>query len=229
MCLPYWNSEIDIEAGSWASARKARGLVSMARLHGPQLAKLASLVLNCDSELLYICGRENAPAGSMLWDDAVLERRVAPDMLPFTLVLGYSRKIEKIAAAITERVPGLRAGVTDCTFWNGGVPLERYKVIAFLAALPVFDESAFLDTLVTELKNQIQSGETTSFYAERLGFVRAPVPYETDVPAQMLMFDELDSFQLDATRSVVGPAPSVPLPVFFELASLGNGEESRER
>ena len=228
MCLPYWNSEIDIEAGGWASAKKARGLVSMARLHGPLLEELASLALNCDSELLYICGKENAPGGSMLWDDAVLERRVAPDMLPFTLVLGYSARLERIAAAVIEHVPGLRAGVTDCTFWNSGVPLARYKVVAFLAALPIFDESGFLETLVTELKKQGQSSGTTSFYAERLGFVRAPVPYETDVPALMLMFDELDSFQLDATRSVVGPAPSVPLPVFFELAALSGGEEAQE-
>ena len=82
---------------------------------------------------------------------------------------------------------------------------------------------------MTELKKQEQNGGTTSFYAERLGFVRAPVPFETDIPAQMIMFEELDSFQLDATRSVVGPAPSVPLPVFFELASLNGGEEARER
>ena len=229
MCLPYWNSEIDVETGVLAAVKKTRSSVAMARLHGPQLEALASLALNCDSELLYICGKENAPAGSMLWDGAVTERRVAPDLLPFTLVLGYSRMIERIAVAVTERVAGLRAGVTDCTFWNGGVPLARYKVVAFVAALPIFDENSFLESLVAELKKQSDLNATTSFYAERLGFVRAPVPYETDTPVQMLMFDELDSFQLDATHSVVGPAPSVPLPVFFELATLSGGEETQER
>jgi len=225
MCLPYWNSELDVEAGAWTYASSARGTLSAARLHSPQLEELSALALALDSELLYLYGKTCGAAGSMLWDEAVLDRREAPELLPFTLVLGWSDAVERLAAGLIERCDGLSAGVTDCTFWNRGVPLARYKVVAFMAALPIFDEESFLTTLSETLKSWVRKDRLIPYYAERFGFVRAPVPYETDSPRRMLMMDELNSFQLDATRSVVGPAPTAPLPMFFELAAMAGSEQ----
>ena len=69
MCLPYWNSELDVEAGAWTYASSARGTLSAARLHSPQLEELSALALALDSELLYLYGKTCGAAGSMLEND----------------------------------------------------------------------------------------------------------------------------------------------------------------
>ena len=225
MCLPYWNSELDVEVGCWNFVRREHGVVSMAGLHSELLRELSFQTLSLGSELLYLCGGECGIAGSMLWDEAVLEKKTGADMSPFTLVLGYSREMERFTARFLAGREDLKAGVTECTFWKRRIALMRYKVIACMAALPVFNELECLGKMLKALRKWKKKNALIPFYAERLGFLRAPLPYETDVPEDMLVMNKLENFQLDATRSVVGPSPSVPLPAFYELAAGDDGEE----
>ena len=226
MCLPYWNSELDVEVGCWSFSRREHGTISMAGLHSELLRDLSFQALSLDSELLYLCGSECGIAGSMIWDESVLERRTAANMSPFTLVFGYSREMERFSGHFLARRRDLKAGVTECTFWNGQIALIRYKVIAYMAALPVFNELEGLVEMRAALQKWKKGSALVPFYAERFGFLRAPLPYETDIPEDMLVVNKLENFQLDETRSVIGPSPSIPLPAFYELTIGDDGEET---
>ena len=227
MCIPYWDSELDVEVGCWASFNFERCAVSMVGLHSEALGERAALALSLNSELLYLCGGNSGIAGSMIWEEPILENRDIPVMSPFTLVLGYSREMEAFTSFFLKEKEDLKAGVTDCTFWTNEVPLSRYKVIAFMAAQPLFDEIDCLNEMRKAMKEWKHRDLLIPFYAEQFGFVRAPVPYETDIPKDMLMTNRLQNFQLEATRSVVGPAPSVSLPAFYEL-TMGNESVKNE-
>ena len=220
MCLPYWDTELDIEAGDWAFSNKELCAVSMAGLHSELLKKLASCALAMNSELLYICGTEIGAGGSMFWEESISGTRGIPGLSPFTAIWGYSSEIERFEAAFTARYTPLKAGVTRCTFWNRDVPLTVYKVVVLVTDLPVIDEVKCLTLMLDEFMKSSSRNELLPYYAERFGFLRAPVFYETDKPEKLLVAHKLESFQLDATRSVVGPSPMVSMPALYEI-SLG--------
>lgn len=226
MCLPYWDSEIDVEVGDWAFSNREHGALSLAGLHSDLLKRLSAYALSLDSELLYLCGSNCGIAGSMIWEEPVLNRRGVSESSPFTLILGYSREMERFSSHFISTQSALKAGVTQCTFWNRKVPLSSYKVIAYMAVLPVVNEMESLEAMLKEFRAYRKDGALVPYYAERFGFLRAPVPYETDVLQSLLVMNKLDDFQLEATRSVVGPPPSVPLPLFYELSIDGADEES---
>ncbi|MDY3869464.1 MAG: hypothetical protein SOZ52_08840 [Pyramidobacter sp.] len=222
MCIPYWDSELDVEVGCWGGFNFERGSISMAALHSASLGIISAQAMSLGSELLYLCGTGGV-AGSMMWEESVLEVRNVPSEAPFTLVLGYSREMEKFASSFAADHEEIKAGVTDCTFWSNKVPLSRYKVIAFMATVPVFDERDCLADMARRLKEWKSRDPFIPFYAEKLGFIRAPLSYETDVPRDLVMTSELQNFQLEATRLVVGPSPSVALPLFYEMR-MGAGD-----
>ncbi len=228
MYLPYWDSEIDVEVGSLAFSNREHAALTLAGLHSELLKKLSAYALSLGSELLYLCGTNCGVAGSMIWEEAILDQRDLSEGSPFTLVFGYSREMERLASHFVEGQRALRAGVTQCTFWNRKIPLASYKVIAFMAALPVVNEMKSLKALVEEFRHSGYGCTLVADYAERFGFLRAPVSYETDTPGGLLMTSRLEEFQLEATRSVVGPSPSVPLPLFYELANTCRSDEIEE-
>ncbi len=226
MYLPYWDSEIDVEVGSLAFSNRERAALTLAGLHSDLLKRLSAYALSLNSELLYLCGTNCGIAGSMIWEEAILNDRDLGEPSPFTLVFGYSREMEDLASHFVDGQRALRAGVTQCTFWNRKIPLASYKVIAFMSALPVMNEMESLEALAEEFCRSEQVSPLVPGYAERFGFLRAPVSYETDTPWGLLMTSRLEEFQLEATRSVVGPSPTVPLPLFYELANTCRTLES---
>ncbi len=213
MYLPYWRSELDIEAGECASVTDARRVVSMARLHSPQLEELSRLALAAESELLYVWSAFMGLAGSMLWEETLFEQRFTYETMVFTLVLAYSPAVEKLAADCLERVEGMRGGVTECTFRVRGVPKLRYRVVAVVADQPFVDGSLFVDALIEALKDHSLQNRLIPYYAEKMGVVRSPVALGKDGLRSLAVTDALESFELEATRTIVGPAPSIPLPL----------------
>ena len=111
MCIPYWDSELDVEVGCWASFNFERCAVSMVGLHSEALGEMAALALSLNSELLYLCGGNSGIAGSMIWEEPILENRDIPVMSPFTLVLGYSREMEAFTSFFLKEKEDLKAGV----------------------------------------------------------------------------------------------------------------------
>ncbi len=216
VCLPYWDSDLDVEVGRWGAVNLRKRPVSSAGFHSPLMAKIAAGALALESELLYLCGLTSGVAGTMAWENPLTRLGPSPLSL-FTLVLGYSRPMEALVTSFLERHPELRGGVTDCTFWCDAVPSCRYKVIVVVAALPLVDEGACLRDLGEALEAQ-KPRSSAAFYAEKLGYLRGPVPYETDNPRGLSVTAELLNLQLEATWEVLGPSPVATLPALIDLS-----------
>lgn len=219
MCLPYWDSDLDIEVGYWASSNREQRVLAAAGLHSGLLRRLSGYVLAMQSELLYLCGSSLGIAGSMIWEESVLTRHPVPELSPLTLVFGYSAGMEKICAEFAAHERHLKAGVTECTFRYGEMPLSRYKVIVIMATLPSLDEKHVLKRLCAFMASPSCRNDLIPYYADCFGFVKAPLEYETDDPDQILMLETLMNFQLDETRAILGPSPSVELPALYELSA----------
>ncbi|MGI6075895.1 MAG: hypothetical protein ACOYD9_05980 [Pyramidobacter sp.] len=216
MCLPYWDSELDIEVGGWAFSNREHSVVSLAGLHSELLKKLSFCALALNSELLYLCGSDVGASGSMFWENAMEASRDSRGLFPFTLIFGYSSEIERFGGSFTARHSGLKAGVTRCTFWNKKIPLASYKVVALVTEQIAIDEVDCLNAMLADFERKESCDALIPCYAERFGFLRAPLSYETDRPTNMLISRQLENIQLEATRAVVGPSPLVPFPAAYD-------------
>ena len=219
MFLPYWDSDLEVEAGFLSSAAAVRRPLTAAGFYSPALRELSEFALSVKSELLYMCGAPFGWAGSMIWEEVFFRKRTAPESSPFTLLFGYSAEMERVSAAFLQEDKNLAAGVSECLFWNGNVPHVSCKVIAFVAADERSDTAAGFEHLVSFAGTWKRKDPLIPFYAEQFGFVRAPCRFETDDPRSLLASARLDDFQLTATENVVGPSPSVPLPPCCGLSS----------
>lgn len=216
MCLPYWDSELDIEIGGWAFSNREHSVVSLAGLHSELLKRLSFCALALNSELLYLCGNDIGTSGSLFWEDAMETPRSSRGFFPFTLIFGYSSEMERFGAAFTSHRSGLKAGVTQCTFWNKKIPLASYKVVVLVTDQTALDEMDCLRAMLDEFEKKQRRDALIPCYAERLGFIRAPLSYETDRPADLLISKQLETIELEATRAVVGPSPLVPFPAAYD-------------
>lgn len=220
MCLPYWDSELDVEVGPWGSFKMEHRPVSAPALYSPQMGRLANEAMALESEFLYMNGLGMGAAGSMIWENSLLLMDEVPVLPMFTLIFGYSRKIESFLSDFLLSRQGLKGGVTVCTFWQDEVPIVHYKVAAVLGTVPLVDEEQCISSLIDAMARRKDRDSSLSYFAEKLGFLRAPVPYETDRPGDLSVTEKLQSFQLAATREVLGPSPSVPMPAIFDMAQI---------
>ena len=216
MCLPYWRGELDIETGSWAFTCRVRNAVSLAGLHSELLKRLSAGALSLESELLYLCGQSTGVAGSVLWEETALGQNADGPIAPFTLVFGYSREMECFSVDFSGFHDDVRAAIAQCTFRSGTTRLSTCKGIAFVAVQLPFDEVKLLCDMAKALSCWHGTDVRIPFYAEQLGYLHAPVAYETDPPMKLLTMQHLEDFQLDATRAVLGPSPSIPLPELYQ-------------
>ena len=91
--------------------------------------------------------------------------------------------------------------------------VDECKVIMLVSEDPFFDEDRFFLTL--EKSFQILSGKNKSnisFFAEKFGYRRFSISYETDDVTNMRITQALFDIELDQTREVIGPTPELKLP-----------------
>lgn len=156
--------------------------------------------------------------------------------LGFMMILGYSQRMERLVADALEamqKCEDLTAGVAFCSLWNQGVLMGSLKAIAVVSNGPFFEEAEFLDSFERFLSGRVKGQEATSdrqqgrrkdsalsFFAERFGYRRFCMPYETDDPLQLRISQLLYEMEFAETRQMVGPSPELPFPPFFGI-SLG--------
>ena len=84
---------------------------------------------------------------------------------------------------------------------------------------PFFNEASFIESLYKSF--QALSGRESSnlsFFAEKFGYRRFSISYETDNLTQMRITQALFDIELDATKDVLGPVPELKIPL---LPSIG--------
>ena len=236
--LPYWNSDLDLEIASWFPFGVDYQPVSINRLYSQQLRRVAAQCLALDSEFLFMASPQTGCIGSLMRDNFYRADPYGVISLGFMMILGYSQRMERLVADALEKMrqyEDLTAGVAICSLWNQGVLMGSLKAIAVVSNGPFFEEEAFLDGFEGLLSVRVKEQETPggrrrkrrpgddaslSFFAEKFGYRRFCMPYETDDPLQLRISQLLYEMEFAETRQMVGPSPELPFPPFFGI-SLG--------
>lgn len=242
--LPYWNSDLDLEIASWFPFGVDYQPVSINRLYSPQLRRVAAQCLALDSEFLFMASPQTGCIGSLMRDNFYRADPYGLVSLGFMMILGYSPRMERLVADELDEMKkygDLAAGVAFCSLWNQGVLRGSLKAIAVVSNGPFFEEEEFLDSFERFLSGRVkgqnassvrprarrgskkkppQRGNALPFFAERFGYRRFCMPYETDDPLQLRISQLLYEMEFEETRQMVGPSPELPFPPFLGI-SLG--------
>ena len=218
--LPYWNSDLDLEIASWFPLGVDYRPVSSSQ--HPRLRRIASRCLGLGSEFLFMSSPMEGCSGSLMRDSWA-----APDeiiRLGFMMVLGYSQGMERMVELALDGMKrqgdgeDLSAGVASCSLWHEGTLMGVVKVIALVSGEPFFDEDGFLDGFDKTLSESgVEAGldSDLSFFAERFGYRRFSLSYETEDPLQLRISQLLYEMEFSETRQMVGPSPEVDFPPFI--------------
>ena len=111
----------------------------------------------------------------------------------------------------------VEGGVSFCTLWDRDIILESFKAIILVSGNPFFSEDDFLDRLGVILEKSASSHANMPFFAEKFGYRRFFIPYETDNPVDLEISRLLYEMEFEETRKWVGPSPEVSFPPFLTL------------
>jgi hypothetical protein len=113
------------------------------------------------------------------------------------------------------------AGVAFCSLWNRTLLLENMKVIVLVSETLFFNEDDFLADLETLLTKEFPEGgdaaecSSFSYFAEKFGYRRFCMAYETDDLMQLRISKLLYEMEFPETRQMVGPSPEMAFPPFL--------------
>ncbi|MEA3508807.1 MAG: hypothetical protein U9R40_07815 [Synergistota bacterium] len=210
--LPYWDRNIDLEILPWMPYRLDFNPVSSSTAYSEQLGDIASMAFEMDSELLYLESIETGQTGSLFREHLVIPGSHSGEEKGFSIVFGYSAVMEALLGMFAKAYPGLMAGLAICGVWDRAMLVEECKVIVMVGEHVLFNGEQCLSALRDVLNTTAGSGGLCGFYAEKFGYRRFSIPYETDNVTQLSIARVLYDFELEETRKVVGPPPEVEFP-----------------
>jgi len=201
---------MDLDVVGWLPYSFDFAPVSINAMHSEQLRSIAAMALEVGSEFLCLKSLRSGRVGSLFPENLIDPERALPEgPLGFVMVFSYSKVMETLSFLMAEAIPGMKAGLTLCGLWDGTRLVDEVKVIAVTNENPFFDEEPFLEMLQDVLKKASGDSAQTAFFAEKFGYRRASIPYETDDVTQLFITQMLFDFELEETRKIVGPMPQV--------------------
>lgn len=219
--LPYWDQNIDLDIVPWIPYGKDFSPVTVNGMYSPTLGSLAGLAFEMNSEFLYLRSFLSGNVGTMARQNMIDPARNSSIELGFTMIFTYSESLEKVILPLLQKYQTMKAGLTLCGIWSDQVLVDECKVIMLVCEETFFDETAFLESLRESFrKSSGRKDSNLSFFAEKFGYRRFSISYETDNMTQMQITQALFDFELEATKEVLGPAPELQLP-FFPGLGLG--------
>jgi len=210
--LPYWDHNVNFNVVSWYPFGLDYRPFSVNEYHSPCLRSIASLSPELDSEFFCLTSFQSGYVGTLLRDSMIVPRSEVILELGFTMVFGYSRKMETLLSALVGGEDGLRGGVTKCYLWNDSILVQNFKSIILICDDPLFDENGLLDRIETSMKACTNASSVLPFYAERFGYTRFFIPFETDNLTDLRISKYLNEMELESTRKITGPSPEEDLP-----------------
>ena len=185
----------------------------MNALYSERFANIARLAFGFGSEFFYLRSSGNGYVGTMARESLMYPDKNSEDADGFRIVFSYSPSIERILESVARGQLNVYAGLTLCEIWDRSVLVDECKVVALASDDPLFDEDQFLNHLEQALKQSEEvQNSNLAFYAEKFGYRRFTIPYETDNVIQMEISQLLFEFELEETLEIVGPSPEVSLP-----------------
>jgi hypothetical protein len=220
--MNYWDHNVDLNVTSWFPFGKDYKPVSINAYHSPALEEIAKLSLDLDSELFCLTSLKSGNVGSLLRDNMIIPGKDSKVELGFTMVFGYSSRMEALLFPLLKEVDGVSGGITACSLWNDDMYLDSFKAIILVSSNPLFDEDGFFSMLVDAMRQAPMDGLSMSYFAEKFGYTRFFIPFETDNTTSLQISRYLYEMEFDETRRSVGPSPEKMLP---ELVGLMLKEE----
>lgn len=217
--LPYWDQNIELDIVPWIPYGKDFFPVTVNSMYSPVLGNVAGLAFEMHSEFLYLRSFLSGNVGTMARQNMIDPARNKGIEIGFTMVFTYSEPLEKALLPLLSQFRTMKAGLTLCGIWSDNVLVDECKVIMLVSEETFFNEANFLESLQTSFRRSCgRQDSNISFFAEKFGYRRFSISYETDNLTQMRITQALFDFELDATKEVLGPAPELALPL---LPGLG--------
>jgi len=211
--LPYWDQNIELDIVPWIPYSKDYSPVTVNSLYSPLLGTVAGLAFELQSEFLYLRSFQDGNVGTMVRQNIIDPGRNRGIDLGFTMVFTYSELIESSIVPLISEFPGLKAGLTLCGIWSDNVLVDECKVVMIVNEDPFFDEGEFFKSLQRSFQSfSGKKNPNLSFFAEKFGYRRFSISYETDDLTSMRITQALFDMELDATKEIIGPAPSMKMP-----------------
>jgi len=216
--LPYWDQNLELNVPCWLPYGKDYSPVASNKLYNPLLGMLSSLALGLNSEFLYLHGMQCGNVGTMSRQNIVDPSNNGIVDFGFSMVFAWSAKIEEAILPFLVEFPGLKAGITICSIWSRDVLIDETKVVLLVNENPFFDEKRFISALAKGFALKLDANaQPYAFFAEKFGYRRFSISYETEEVVQMGITQLLFDMELDATREILGPAPELKIPPFMNI------------
>ncbi len=215
--LPYWDSNVDMEVASWFPLRMDYEPVSINAHHSVLLSRIAALSLRMNSEFFCLTSLRSGYIGTLLREGMIVPGRPVRIGLGFAMLFGYSAPMEELVSSMLDEEQDIEAGVSLCCLWDRDIMIESIKTIVLVSGNPLFDEDTFLDRLGSALEAKASTQASLPFFAEKFGYRRFFIPYETDDLTHLVISRLLFEMEFEETRKWVGPSPEVPFPPFFGI------------
>lgn len=211
--LPYWDQNIELDIAPWIPYGKDYSPVTVNSLYSPLLGSVAGLAFELRSEFLYLRSFQSGNVGTLVRQNMIDPVRNKGLELGFTMVFSFSEQVESAIIPLLYEYSGLRAGLTLCGIWSDDVLVDECKVLMLVCEDPFFDESRFIVSLQKSFQHSVGDKKPDiSFFAEKFGYRRFSISYETEDLTQMRITQTLFDMELDATKELLGPAPELKLP-----------------
>lgn len=210
--LPYWDRNVDLEIDSWVPYRLDFSPISINSMYSEQLGRIATMALALDSELLCVDGLTTGQAGALFRQNIFDPERKLRHVGWFSMVFGYSKAMEKLIGFFTSVFPGITAGLALCGIWDRNMLVDELKTIVMVSDKIIFNEFGCLEALEELMRKAGDEKSSRGFFAEKFGYRRFGIPFETDNVIHLAISDALYNFELEETREILGPAPEVPFP-----------------
>lgn len=228
--------EFDIE--TWVPYSYDFKPITTNSLFSDALGRIAELAMRLDSEFLYMEAPDSCPVGTLVPENLIRphvpadaqnanrfagvpqeddsdqdDRAVSPR--GFAMVFSYSRGMERVLFGMPGANACFGVGITVCGIRKSAILMDECKVLVVASGSDLFDPDDFIDALGTALEGgEASSGGNVPYFAEKFGYRRCAIPYETDDVTELLISNMLMEFEFDETRAIVGPMPEVSLDNF---------------
>jgi hypothetical protein len=206
--------EFDLE--TWVPYRCDFKPITTNSLFSDALGDIAELAMMLESELLYMWDDEDCPIGTLVPENLM---RASPESQPhkgFAIVFAYSVAMEEVLHGLDGSGELFGAGVTLCGIWKSSILLDECKVLVAASVNPMFEPEEFLDSLREALSRRKNLGRSVPYFAEKFGFRRFSIPYETDNVTDLQISSVLMTFELDETKRFIGAPAELSLENYQE-------------
>ena len=201
--------EFDIE--SWVPYKCDFKPITTNSLFSDALGRIAEMAMRMESEFLYMESGDSCPVGTLVPENLIRPHMPMEGYPSFAMVFSYSTAMEGVLYDLARENDSFGAGITICGIWKSRILMDECKVLVVASASPLFDRDVFLDALQEALGQRDKSQGNVPYFAEKFGYRRFQIPYETDDMMELQISGLLLAFEFEETRAIVGPQPELSL------------------